>query len=126
MTDIDAILQELAEISERLDALPEGARDERAELQRRRDQLHTAARDLQPEDPAEMRAELRRLETLWESIRKDHIDVVKQAGDVGSGGAFGFTADAMAINRAIDENAGKEEIESRIKYLKSRLAEIDG
>ncbi|NQV05073.1 hypothetical protein HQ535_00865, partial [bacterium] len=62
MTDIDAVLHELAEISERLHELPETAREERAGLRRRREELRAEARSTHEESPDEMREELRRLE----------------------------------------------------------------
>ena len=63
--------------------------------------------------------------SLQRQLQKQRIDVVKQAGDLAAGN-FGFTSDAMLLNRRIDEAAGREELEQRIRELKARLESFEG
>lgn len=121
MAEIDRIFEELAYISSRLAEGPPTA--ERLRLRERRKELHLAAERLATPGPEALRAELEELERQWERLRKTRIDVVEQAGDLSAGGNFGFTADAMRINRAIDESGGRAAIEERIRQIKTLLAE---
>jgi hypothetical protein len=117
--NIDAILEELTVIRERLS---EGlAGDEYARLVARRDELRREAREAYPTTRAALRAELERMVAAWERLQKQRIDVVGQAGG-SQGGDFAFTADAMGLNRAIDAVGGRDELERRIQELKARLA----
>lgn len=120
LMDIDAILQELTRIRDRLSEELEG--DEYAELVARRDELRRQAREAFPATEEGLRAELERLVEAWDRLQKQRIDVVEQAGDLAAGN-FGFTSDAVRLNRAIDEAAGRAELERRIRELKARLEE---
>jgi len=72
------------------------------------------------------RAELAELTSEWDRVASERIDVVKQSGGGSQGGDFGFAADAMRINRAIDADRGRAVIESRIKELRNLLERLDG
>jgi len=89
MVDLFAITKELADIQEQLRALPEDAREERFRLHRRQDELRAIARSVDnPMDAgrsdADLLAELKALRQQMQSIEKQRIDLVMQAG---SGGA---------------------------------------
>ena len=50
------------------------------------------------------------------------------AGSTGggsTGGDFGFAADAVRLNQRIDEAAGRDELERRIRELKARLRQLE-
>jgi len=119
MTEIDRIFEELASISERLagqDVTP----SERIDLGERRRELRLAAERLDTPSRDDLTAELRRLEEAWDGLQRQRIDVVKQAGDLAAGN-FGFTSEAMRLNRAIDKAGGRDGMEKRIKELRALL-----
>lgn len=121
--DIDAILRELAGIRDELDGPVDGARY--VELTARRDELRRAARLATPSTPQMLRAELERLLATWDRLAGRRIDVVQQAGDLAAGN-FGFTTDAVALNRRIDSAGGRADLEARIRDLRARLAAAEG
>lgn len=116
---MDAILRELARIRDELDGPVDGARY--VELTARRDELRRAARQATQSTPQMLRAELARLLAAWERLADQRIDVVQQAGDLAAGN-FGFTSDALTLNRQIDSASGRAELEARIRDLRARLA----
>jgi hypothetical protein len=122
--EIDAILDELTRIRDRLAESLEG--DEYAALVARRDELRRDARQAVPTTKEAVRAELERLLDAWDRLAKQRIDPVKQAGGGSTGGDFGFAADAVRLNQAIDAAGGREELERRIRELKARLESLDG
>ena len=122
MTSLDEILAELAQIRERLEADIDAS--EYAVLTERREALRRLARESAPETGGDLRCELDRLVAAWERLQVQRIDVVKQAGDLAAGN-FGFTSDAMAINRNIDAAAGRDALEQRIRDLKAKLEGFD-
>ena len=119
MSDLDRILEELSSIRDRLQEAIDDA--ERVDLVDRRDELRIEARRAAPASPGELEEQLDRLVKAWERLQKQRIDVVKQAGDLAAGN-FGFTSDAMLLNRQIDEAAGRDDLEQRIRELKAKLA----
>ena len=119
MSDLDRILEELSSIRDRLQEAINDA--ERVDLVDRRDELRIEARRAAPASPGELEEQLDRLVKAWERLQKQRIDVVKQAGDLAAGN-FGFTSDAMLLNRQIDEAAGRDDLEQRIRELKAKLA----
>ena len=72
-----------------------------------------------------LRAELERLLATWDRLAGHRIDVVQQAGDLAAGN-FGFTTDAVALNRRIDSAGGRADLEARIRDLRARLAAAEG
>ncbi len=121
--DQQAILDELRSISGRLEELPAGATDERSRLLARRAELRDMAADTwggtRPRE--EVVAELRHLEKIRDDLLKHgHVDPVRQSGG-GAGGGFGFTGDAWALNRKIDEAHDREGLERRIRELRTQL-----
>jgi len=119
MSDLDRILKELSSIRDRLQEAINDA--ERVDLVDRRDELRIEARRAAPVSPGELEEQLDRLVKAWERLQKQRIDVVKQAGDLAAGN-FGFTSDAMLLNRQIDKAAGRDDLEQRIRELKAKLA----
>jgi hypothetical protein len=122
---LDTVLAALVEIHEALAALPADAYDERAALQRTRDELRAEAAGRRDRlDGAERRDELEyrlaNLERRLASLMSSRIDVVKQAGDLANGN-FGNTADAMKINWAIDDAHDRKALERDIEDLRRRL-----
>ena len=122
MNDLDRILAELVEIAER--ARVAASAVEKLDLEERRDELHRMARRVVPVSHGELRHQLERLVAAWERLQRQRIDVVKQAGDLAAGN-FGFTSDAVRLNRKIDEAAGRADLERRIAELRSRLDELE-
>ncbi len=125
--DPAAVVRELAAIAARLDQLDPDDVAARTALQDRRRELHRAAREAatDPSDPAVRARLIEELELLrrrWLDLQRERIDVVKQAGDLAAGN-FGFTADAMRLNRAIDEAGDRAQLEARIRRLQSLLGE---
>ncbi len=123
-TDVDAALRELADIQDRLIALPADAFGERYDLQTRRAALRdrlaeTHAGADQERPTAELEAELAALQARAEEVKKLRIDVVKQAG----GGRTGEmnTRGATQMNRQIDEAQGLPAIRSRIARIEAVL-----
>ncbi len=123
MSDLDRILAELASLRDRLQESVDAA--ERIGLMGRRDELHREARELAPVSKGELQVQLKRLVVAWETLQRQRIDVVKQAGDLAAGN-FGFTSDAVRLNQKIDEAGGRQELERRIALLRVRIAEFDG
>ena len=120
--DLDAILAELGRIRERLEDAVDGA--EYAALVDQRSELRRAAREATPPTREALEIELERLVAAWDRLQRRRIDVVKQAGDLAAGN-FGFTSDAMAINREIDEASGRTDLEQRIQELRRHLASLE-
>lgn len=126
MAELDRILEELRRIRDRLDEQPDPG--ERERLEARRDELRKAAQLAMPGAVVtadRVRQELRAAEARLEDLHRRRIDVVKQAGGGSMGGDFGFTADAMEINRGIDKANDRAGLEARIRDLRSRLAELE-
>lgn len=125
MAELDRILEELRWIRDRLDTGPVG--EERDRLETRRDELRLAAQLAMP-GPAvsvpQVREELRAAEAQLDELLGRRIDVVRQAGG-SMGGDFGFTADAMKINREIDKAQGRTGLEARVRALRAKLAELE-
>ena len=126
MSDLDSIFSEMSEISTRLDELPDDAFEERAALERRREELRARAAalsdsmgDLRP--TAEIQAELISLRERLNAVEVSEIDVVSQHG--GSGLEASVASDAIGINRRIEEASGVDQLQSRIRKLEQVLAE---
>jgi hypothetical protein len=119
---LDRILAELASIRDRLQE--EVAAAERIDLMERQDELRREARHEAPAPREDLQRQLTRLVAAWDRLQRQRIDVVKQAGDLAAGN-FGFTSDAVRINRQIDAAAGREDLESRIRELKAKLQQFD-
>ena len=125
MSDLDRIFQELSEIRQKLEDLPADARDERARIETRREELHAEASGLQgavgdPRPSAEIRTELESLQASLDEIEDAEVNIVEQYG--GSVLEASGATEGMAINRRIEEGQGADELRARIETLKQELA----
>jgi len=130
MRDLSRVVSDLVAIRAELDAVPAANSTRRLELAQVLDRLRIEAKQIRDTAyPREMarqwRAELAELLSVWDRVASERIDVVKQAGGGSHGGDFGFTADAMRINRVIDADRGRVGIEARVKELRILLEGLD-
>jgi len=128
MVDLFAITKELADIQEQLRALPEDAREERFRLHRRQDELRAIARSVDnPMDAgrsdADLLAELKALRQQMQSIEKQRIDLVMQAGSGGASTGEMGNLGGVKINKAIDAAQGLDGIKARIGVIKGTLTD---
>jgi len=126
MSDIDAILRELAEIDEKLETLPADAFNERITLHDRQTELRAEVARLSAEIPADrptadIEAELASLENRLAEIKGERIDVVEQSGGGDAAGAGAEGLGATGINWQIEQAEGAPAIRDRIKVLKDAL-----
>lgn len=125
--DIDWVLRQLHEVGTELDRVGLDEVGRRAELRARQDDLRARAkaiRDSLPDNPHELHRLLDGLYRERDAILAMHVDLVRQAGG-GEGRVSGNNADAMRLNQAIDEGAGRAEIEAKIQRLEERLAAME-
>ncbi len=116
--DLNAILGELREISERLTELPNSAGEERKRLTDRRRQLrHLAARSA----PESRESLLHQLADLRRR-RNEILDLLLSVGHIGHAHAGGLDArSTREFNREVDESWGRPEIERRIEEIRRQL-----
>ena len=129
MGDITELLAELADLHDRLIALPADAFAERHELRSRQDALRERAAEFQQHRDAgrsrtELELELSALDGQLEAIRSQRIDPVKQAGGGPHGGEMGNLG-AVALNQRMREAQGVPGIQSRMAQIRARLEELD-
>ena len=130
MPDITQLLAELADVHDRLIALPSDAFAERHELRTRQDELREEAAGFQQHrdegrSRSELEAELAALRGQLEGIRRQRIDPVRQAGGGPGGGGEMGNLGALAINQSIEQAQGGPGIQARIAQIEARLAELD-
>ena len=126
MSDIDAIMQELADIDEKLETLPPDAFNERITLHDRHTELRAQAAELSSDaaadrPTADIEAELGALEHRLAEIKGERIDLVEQSGGGDSAGPGAEGLGATGINWQIEKSAGAPAITDRIKDLKDEL-----
>ncbi len=124
MYDLDRIFRELMETRQKLDSLPPDASTERARLERRRQELHELATNLQAsvgdERPTpEIQTELASLKVSLTEIEDATIDIAVQHG--GSALEASYAPATMDLNRAIESGQGADEIRGRIQQLEDTL-----
>ena len=122
MSDIDLLWRELNQVNEQLASTTDPTAV--SELTRRRDDLRERARlaALEGESTESLEAELASLLGRWDEIQGMRIDLVQQSGG-GAEHGIDNAADAMAINRGIDEAQGRDRIETRIWAIRRILEE---
>ena len=127
MPDLEEIVRELAEIPERLDALPEDAFLERIEMRERMNELRAEAMRLEEATPSDESVD--GLLAHLANLRRQR-DVAKQAeiseeGQAGSyyGGYRGSRSmwDAAKLNRQIRVGRGLPELEEQIAQIEREL-----
>ncbi len=125
MFDPSEINRKLAEVQDRLIALPDDAFAERWELRILQDELREEARRFayaRDEDKFddELLAELRALRDRMKEIERQRIDLVGQAGGGSMSGEMGNLG-GVKINRGIDDALGLPKIKARIGVIKGVL-----
>ncbi len=125
--DIDQLVADLAAVQDQLLATASDDFARRYELNKRQDALREQVASFDPDagrSRAEMEAEVAALRAQVDAIRKERIDVVKQAGG-GSGRAEMGNLGGVAINQQIEQAQGVPQLLGRIGRLESRLAEME-
>lgn len=122
--DLDAMLQELSDVQDRLNALPSDAFAERYELRCRQDELRDEMAAFRVDFEAErstedLLSELAGQRSRLVKIERQRIDMVSQAG--GSGAGVGAFTPEEGLNFKMDEAAGAGEIRARIGRIKGIL-----
>lgn len=125
-TDLDAILHELADVQDRLSALPSDAFAERYELRCRQDELRDQVASLRVDLDVErstddLLAELAGQRARLAEIESQRIDVVSQSGGGTYAGAGSDGWGAVEINRQIENGSGASELRARIGRIKGIL-----
>jgi hypothetical protein len=120
--DLDRVTRSLADLQDRLLALPDDAFAERYALEKQQDELRRqAARfrvDWEAQQPAEeLTAELAALRNRIEAIEGERIDMVSQSGGgtLAGPGADGWGA--IGINQRIEQAQGAQAIRDRIARI---------
>lgn len=118
---LDEVRSELAAIHEELLALPADDFSRRVELQNRRNELRALSADLASDMPAEVRESLlaafERLSRTRDAILDQHISPGSQSvGDAGIPPML-----SAAINQAIEQGLGLDEVEEQIRRIVDQL-----
>jgi len=123
MSNVDNIFEQLVDIRRQMDALPADAVEERARLEHRREELHSAAA---AEDQAgderpthEIELELVSLRERLDGIQASGIDIVKQHG--GSALEASTASSTMDLNDQVAAAQGADELQARISKLERVL-----
>lgn len=122
------IARQLADLQRQLIDLPSDAFAERVELRRRQDELRALARtadnamDADRTD-AQLLDELAGLRTRMQTIERQRIDLVKQAGSGGATSSEMGNLGGVKINKAIDDAQGLPAIKARIGVIKGMLSD---
>lgn len=123
ITDIDDIVQRLAEVQDELIALPDGASAERYQLLQKRDALREEAAkyagdfDSERSDDDLVR-EMRALHSALDAGFKQRIDLVGQAGSDQQSALGG-----VALNAALSEAQGTNAVAARIARIRGILTD---
>ena len=116
---LDQVRQELAEIHDRLLALPADEFAERAQLRSRQNELRAMSRQMvegQPlHDATTLKAAYARLQEVRDNLIEARVGASSSGGDAALGG---FT---VALNQAIDAGVGTAEIEARLREILDQL-----
>lgn len=117
--NLDQVRHELADIHEELLALPADDFDRRAQLQSRQNELRQLSAQLVeglPLHDAEiLKAAYERLHQLRDRMIEERLGASSTGGDSVWGGV------TVALNQAIDEGMGTDEIEARLKEILEQL-----
>lgn len=117
--NLDQVRHELADIHEELLALPADDFDRRAQLQGRQNELRQLSAQLVeglPLHDAEiLKAAYERLHQLRDRMIEERLGASSTGGDSVWGGV------TVALNQAIDEGMGTDEIEARLKEILEQL-----
>lgn len=121
------VWRELAEIADALLALPDDAFEERAALTARRDRLRAEARAaVSPDDDRstdDLLAEFDEVTRRVRAVIGRRINLVSQAGSSLASGAGADGWGGVELNRAMDEAAGLDRLQARMRRLREVLAD---
>ncbi|VAW04309.1 hypothetical protein MNBD_ACTINO01-2438 [hydrothermal vent metagenome] len=125
MTDPTELIRKLADVQDRILALPDDAFAQRWELRKEQDDLRSQAQEFayaMDEDKFddELLSELRALRDRMKAIEHQRIDLVGQAGGGSMSGEMGNLG-GVKINRGIDDAMGLPGIKARIGVIKGVL-----
>jgi predicted naringenin-chalcone synthase len=128
MDQVTELIRELAEVNEKIWALPDDAFAEKYELTNRRDLLReqaaTYAVDADKErSSAELLSELSGLRSQLGQIELQKIDLVTQAGGGAPGGSNMTNLGGVSLNAQMMEASGAGRIQSRIGVIKGVLTD---
>jgi hypothetical protein len=128
MDQVTELIRELAEVNEKIWALPDDAFAEKYELLNRRDTLREqAARFAVDADKerstAELLSELSGLRSQLGEIERQRIDLVTQAGGGAPGASNMTNLGGVSLNAQMMEASGVGRIQSRIGVIKGVLAD---
>jgi hypothetical protein len=122
---LDEVREELADIHEKLLAAPRDDFSTRADLRARQSELRQLSHELaehQPmHDAATLKAAFNRLHKERDRMLDQHLSYDSTATGVGGiDGAF-----VAAVNKAMDEGLGVDEIESRMREILANLRKTE-
>ena len=125
MSDPTELIRKLADVQDRILALPDDAFAQRWELRKEQDDLRSQAQEFayaMDEDKSddELLAELRARRDQMKVIERQRIDLVGQAGGGSMSGEMGNLG-GVKINRGIDDAMGLPGIKARIGVIKGVL-----
>ena len=125
MSDPTEINRKLADVQDRLIALPEDAFAQRWELRKEQDELREQAREFayavdEDKFDDELLSELRSLRKRMKAIEHQRIDLVGQAGGGSMSGEMSNLG-GVKLNRSIDNAMGLPKIRARIGVIKGVL-----
>lgn len=126
--DLDRVTRSLADLQDRLLALPDDAFAERYGLEKQQDELRRQAAkfrvDWDAKQPAdELIAELAALRSRIEAIEGDRIDMVSQSGGGSLAGPGADGWGGVRINQQIEQAHGAQAIRDRIARIVGILAD---
>lgn len=125
MSDPTELNRKLADIQDRLIALPDDAFEQRWKLRKQQDELREQAREFayavdEDKFDDELLSELRSLRERMKAIEYQRIDLVGQAGGGSMSGEMGNLG-GVKLNRSIEDAMGLPEIKARIGVIKGVL-----
>ncbi len=126
MADPGDLSRKLAEVQDRLLALPDDAFAERWELRKQQDELRQKAASFAVALDAErsdedLLTELRALRQQMKAIEKQRIDLVQQSGSGGATTSEMSSLGGVKLNKGIDDAMGLPKIKARIGVIKGIL-----
>jgi hypothetical protein len=128
MDQVTGLIRELAEVNEKIWALPDDAFAEKYELFNRRDTLREQASELavdadKERSTAELLSELSGLRSKLGQIEGQKIDLVTQAGGGAPGASNMTNLGGVSLNVQMMEASGAGRLKSRIGVVKGVLTD---
>ncbi|NNF65358.1 MAG: hypothetical protein HKN07_14020, partial [Acidimicrobiia bacterium] len=129
MDDVGDLVQQLAQVQDRLLALDPSDHAGKYALEKERDALRSRASEfasrVESERPvADIERELAALRAQVETINKAKIDMVMQSGGGTNAGAGADGMGGIVLNQQMAAASGLDRIKTRISHLESLLASV--